>query len=267
VATTRYRPHPMLALEEKALAALAEETGRTFDQWVALARRKGPKDRAALKAWLKEQGLRQMRVHWIAGASLSGDDLGHEDPEPLVDRLYSGTKAALRPLHEKVVDVMLAQGRDVIVTACKTMVPVYRKHVFAEMRPVDGAVEVLLALGDGADDERLRPASRQPGDRLTHAVRVRSAKDLDAAFRKWVTAAYANGSKAMTRSAGDVEPPPDLARALKASAEARRTWAQCTPAMKRDLIAWITSAKKDETRAQRVVRTHEALAAGKRRVY
>jgi hypothetical protein len=264
----RYQPHPMLALEAKALQALADETGRTWDQWIALARRKGPRQRQGLKRWLQhEHGMTNMRAHWIAGGVLD-DGPSHDQPEPLVDALYSGSRLALRPLHEKVVDVALALGPDVVVSACKTMVPIFRKHVFAELRPVDGAVEVQLALGEAAAEGRLEPAEgRAIGDRLSHRVRVRQASEVDAELRAWMAQAYERGATRQSRGSVDVEIPPEIAKGLKASAPARATWETCTPAMRRDLVQWIVSAKKDETRAKRVAAVLDALKAGKKRVY
>jgi Bacteriocin-protection, YdeI or OmpD-Associated/Domain of unknown function (DUF5655) len=147
-------------------------------------------------------------------------------------------------------------------------VPIYRKHVFAEMRPVDGAVEANLALGDVPAKGRLLASDgRQPGDRLTHRVVLRSLGDVDAEFKGWLKVAYANGAGAMKR-AQTAAMPADLAKALKAaSAKARETWDACTPAMQRDWILSIESAKQAETRTKRIGQTIDKLAAGKKRMY
>jgi hypothetical protein len=60
--------------------------------------------------------------------------------------------------------------------------------------------------------------------------------------------------------------PEDLRKALAAAAKARALWADITPIARRDWIHWITSAKRPETRARRVVNACAMLAAGKRRV-
>ena len=60
--------------------------------------------------------------------------------------------------------------------------------------------------------------------------------------------------------------PPDLRNALAvAPAKAREAWSDITPAARRDWIAWITSAKQAQTRARRITRACDMLAAGKRR--
>jgi hypothetical protein len=265
----RYRPHPMLGMEERAKAKLLEETGRSYDDWAALARKKGVSTYGEASAWLQKQhaALKGMTGRWIAYAAVTPAHAQYEEPEPLVDALYSGAHEALRPLHEAVVDVALALGDDVVVTACKTMVPIYRTHVFAELRPAAGAVEVHLALGDVRPAGRLESASgRMPGDRLTHRVRVESREQVDAQLRGWLADAYAKGAEKMARST-EFEVPADFSKALKATKPGTATWGTMTPAMRRDMVLWVTSAKQAETRTRRLEIAIGKLAEGKKRVY
>jgi hypothetical protein len=265
---SKYSPHPMLQKEDDDKERLREATGKSFDEWVALARTKGPAAQRACREWLqKEHGLGSRNAWWIASIATSTEGPTYDAPEKLVDALYSGAKSELRPLHEKVVDAALAQGDDVIATSCKTMVPIYRKHVFAELRPVDGAVEVGLALGDVPAKGRLLPSDgRQPGDRLTHRVMVRSAKDVDAELSGWLAQAYVNGAGKMARSA-EVKTPADFAKALKSSPKASDTWDGSSASMRREWIMWIESAKQQETRERRLAQALAKLAAGKKRMY
>jgi hypothetical protein len=265
----RYQPHPMLAREEEEKVRLRKESGRSWEEWVEVARAKGPKDRKALKEWLQSKhGHSPNTAYWIAAGARSESLPEYGDPEPLVDALYSGAKAALRPLHEAVIDAALAFGDDVVVTACKTMVPIYRRFVFAELRPVAGAVEVQMSLGEIPPRGRLELAEgRAPGDRMTHRFVLRSPKDLGDEFRRWFSTAYAQGVRPMSRGPVEIDTPEDVARALRTNAAAARTWGDCTPAMRRDFVQWITSAKQDETRTRRIGLALERLASGKRRMY
>jgi hypothetical protein len=253
-------------MERRAKERLLAETGKSWDQWVSAVKKRFSVSRDAWR-WLEEQGLATMNAHWIAKEALDDDLADYGEPEPLVDALYSGEHAALRPLHESLVDEFLALGDDVVVTACKTMVPVYRKHSFAELRPKDGAVEVLLALGeDVARKGRLARADRMPGDRMTHVVRVRGAKDVDAELRRWIASAFERGAGKMARSTA-VEVPAAFEKAVRANAAATATWASMTPAMRRDMVQWVTSAKQEETRDRRQATALTALRSGKKRVY
>lgn len=264
--TARYKPHPQLEMERRARVKIERETGRTFDAWVELGKKKGPKQSKALGMWFrKEHGHSNMTAHWLTGAVLE-PETDYGDPEPMVDALYSGEKAALRPLHEAVVDVLLALGDEVTVTSCKTMVPAYRKHVFAELAPVADGVRVAMSLGDEPFRGRLERSERMPGERLTHQVTVRAKKDVDAALKAWLEQAYALGAGKIARST-DFEVPAGFTKGVKASKPAAATWAAMTPAMQRDMVTWITAAKQDDTRARRLATSLAKLAAGKKRVY
>lgn len=263
----RYRPHPMLKLEESARARLEAETGRTFAQWVEFVRAmKGVPQREAASRLRKEHGLSMMAAHWIAQSANGVTETDYGDPEPLVDALYSGRHAALRDIHEAAVDAALALGDDVIVTACKTMVPLYRKHAFGQLRPVADGVEAALALGGRKPGGRLQlRRGAVAGDRCAHCVVLRSPSDVDAGFRALLAEAYAQGAGKIARGPANTEPPADLKKALKGAPA--KTWAVMTPAMRRDMIVWIEQAKQTETRARRLATCVAKLAEGKKRVY
>lgn len=57
--------------------------------------------------------------------------------------------------------------------------------------------------------------------------------------------------------------PTDLRVALTASHEAKTLWKDLTPISRRDWIRWVDSAKRSETRAQRITRAVEWLSSGK----
>jgi hypothetical protein len=51
--------------------------------------------------------------------------------------MFSGAKAALHPLYEELLRVGLGIGKDVKACPCQTMVPLYRRHVFAQIKPAN----------------------------------------------------------------------------------------------------------------------------------
>jgi hypothetical protein len=259
----------MLSTQEGVMRDIEQTSGKTFDAWIKLGRSKGPKERKPLVAWYLEQhAFKPMQAAWLAQGALGGlEDYG--DPAAFVDALYAGKHEALRPLHEALVDACYACGDDVVVTACKTMVPAYRKHVFAEMRPAAGDEGVLLrlALGEAATTTRLvRDTHGMPGERLSHAVVVEGPRAIDKELKGWLAKAYELGSGAIAKST-EFETPPELTKGLKASKPGTATWTSMTPAMQRDMAQWITSAKGADTRARRVATCLEKLADGKKRVY
>ncbi|MDT7543265.1 MAG: hypothetical protein QOE33_3169 [Acidobacteriota bacterium] len=64
-----------------------------------------------------------------------------------------------------------------------------------------------------------------------------------------------------------VTPPADFTRALKADQQARTTWDGLSYTHRKEYAQWIEEAKQPETRARRIVKAIEALAAGKKEKY
>ena len=62
-----------------------------------------------------------------------------------------------------------------------------------------------------------------------------------------------------------VEVPEDLAAALAGDAPARTAFEALAPSHRREFVRWVTEAKREATRAQRVTKTIEMLRAGRHR--
>ena len=59
--------------------------------------------------------------------------------------------------------------------------------------------------------------------------------------------------------------PDDLAAVLKKNAKARKTFEDFSPSHRREYIEWITEAKREETRKQRLATAVKWLTEGKAR--
>lgn len=59
--------------------------------------------------------------------------------------------------------------------------------------------------------------------------------------------------------------PTDLRDAIESTPKAQAIWQDITPLARNEWICWITSAKKAETRTQRLAQMQSKLLAGKRR--
>ena len=59
------------------------------------------------------------------------------------------------------------------------------------------------------------------------------------------------------------EPPPDLRKALTSNKAAQDAWDRYSYTYRKEFAQWITEAKKPETRARRLEKTLEMLAAGR----
>src|SRR5436190_6074509 len=156
MAKSLYSLHPAYNMEASYGVKLKERTGKSLDDWIELVKRSGPKDEKARREWLKtEHGLGTNYCWWITERAEGRGGAETYDPEELVDAMFKG-KAALRPLYDDLLKLGLALGPDVKACPGKTIVPLYRKHVFAELKPgTRTRLDLSLALRDTAFTARL----------------------------------------------------------------------------------------------------------------
>ena len=124
--------------------------------------------------------------------ALASKEAQEYDPEALVEAMFTGTRAALRPLYEKLLKIGLATGKDVKACPCKTIVPLYRRHVFAQIKPATNKrLDLGFALENTEAPERLIDTGGfLKGDRITHRIPIEKATDIDAEVKYWLKIAY-----------------------------------------------------------------------------
>jgi hypothetical protein len=175
---------------------LPAKTGKTYDQWVALAKKKGPKDKKALTEWLKsEHKLGTVTAHFIASDAVGQSvAASYADEGALIDKMYSGDSAPLRPIYEKLAETAQMIGKDVVLTVCKTYVGMRRARQFGMIKPATrGRVLLGLSLPETSPSGRLIPAGSIGNDRMTHKIEIRSTKEIDPEVKGWLKKAYDRG--------------------------------------------------------------------------
>jgi hypothetical protein len=194
----RYDVHPSVAMAEKIVGAMKEKTGRSLDEWVRFVVRDGPPGATARREWLKtEHGLGTNYAGFVAdrssGKGFETSAEAYLAAAPVyVDEMFSGARADLRSIFEEIVRLGRALGEDVRVSPAKTIVPLYRNHVFAQIRPATRTrVDLGLALGDAATPARLVDTGGfAKKDRITRRFEIASLDDLDDEVRRWMRVAY-----------------------------------------------------------------------------
>ncbi|HXG68468.1 MAG TPA: DUF5655 domain-containing protein [Blastocatellia bacterium] len=195
-----YSPHPSIALVQKWIAALPDKTGRTLEEWLQLVRESGPATEKERREWLKaEYNLGTNAAWWIAERA-EGKGTEGDSPEAYlraaveyVEAMFSGSKAGLRPIYEALLRLAKPLGRDVKACPCKTIVPLYRKHVFAEIKPTTRTrIDLGLALGDAAlsGGRLVETGGAARGDRITHRIPITGLAEIDDEVKRWLKVAY-----------------------------------------------------------------------------
>ena len=196
---SNYGVHPGVAMTQKWVAELKPKTGRSLDEWLRLIKKSGPKDEKARRDWLKtEHGLGTNSAWWLAeraegkGSEVGDPDTYLEAAEGYVEKMFSGSKSTLRPIYDEILKVGLKVGKDVKACPCQTIVPLYRKHVFAQIKPTTTKrIDIGFALGDiKAKGRLIDTGGFAKKDRITHRIPLESVDDIDDEVKQWLKAAY-----------------------------------------------------------------------------
>jgi len=196
-----YSVHPGVASVQDWVAGLKIETGHSLPEWVRLVKTVGPPTEKARREWLKkEHKLGTNAAWWIAERA---EGKGAEDSDPraylkaaakYVEQMYAGGKAGLRPIHDRVIQVARKLSKDVRICPCQTIVPLYRNHVFAEIKPSTRTridLGFALAKAKGRLPKRLiDTGGAAKKDRVTHRIPLAAVDDIDDEVRHWLKVAY-----------------------------------------------------------------------------
>src|SRR5687768_12829188 len=194
-----YSVHPGVLMTQKWIGELKQKTGRTLEEWLKHIEKDGPADEKDRRTWLKETyGLGTNTAWWLAERSVgkgaeSGDpDQYLESAERDVEKTFPGGKAHLRPSYDALLKLGLKTGDEAKACPCQTIVPLYRNHVFAQIRPTTQTrIDLGFALGDTKPALRLIDTGGfAKKDRITHRIPITSLDDIDDEVKHWLKVAY-----------------------------------------------------------------------------
>ena len=184
---------------QSAIAKLKEKTGRTLKEWIEFIKKSGPPTEQERREWLKNQHKLGTNYAWWLAERAEGKGLEDGDPEAYlraaeryVEEMFAGKKAGLRPIYDKLLELGLKLGPDVKVCPCKTIVPLYRRHVFAEIKPSTlTRIDFGLALGKTKVPKRLiDTGGLAKGHRITRRIPITTLAEIDDEVKRWLKVAY-----------------------------------------------------------------------------
>ena len=196
---TLYGVHPSVAMVQKWVADLKEKSGRSLDEWLKLLSKDGPGTEVERRDWLKTKfGMGTTSAWWLAERSVGkGDE--EETPEGYlrnaeryVEEMFAGKKAGLQPIYEALLHLGLGIAKDVKACPCKTIVPFYRHHVFAQINPATlKRIDMGFALKDTKAKGRLIDTGGfAKKDRITHRIPIETVAEIDDEVKRWLKIAY-----------------------------------------------------------------------------
>ena len=181
---------------EAQIRNIEEKYGKPLSEWIAIVRNSGLTKHTEIVAMLKSQySMSHGSAHRVAlkaresdGASIVESAMASgRDP---VDDLYSGKKADLKPIHDKLITKINVFGNDIELAPKKGYVSLRRKKQFAMIQPTTTTrIDVGLVLKDLPTTERLESAASFNA-LFTHRVRVNNINDVDEQLISWLKQAY-----------------------------------------------------------------------------
>ena len=194
-----YSVHPGVVMVQKWIEALPEKTGHSMEEWIKIIKTQGPTGEKERRAWLKEKyKMGTNSASWLAERA---DGKGAEEDTPegylqqaeiYVEEMFAGAKAGLRPIYDELLKIGLKIGEDVKACPGKTIVPLYRNRVFAQLKPTTRTrLDLGLALGNmKAPAPLIDTGGFEKKDRITHRIPISSLEEIDDQVKHWLKVAY-----------------------------------------------------------------------------
>jgi hypothetical protein len=164
---------------------LREKTGKSLDEWLAIVRASGHLKHGQIMAELKtKHGLSHGYANMLA---LISTGYGKSAPNELVEAMFTGSKAGLRPIYDRLMEIVQSFG-PLEIAPKKTMVTFRRNRTFACFTPSSAKrADLGITLKDEPPTARLRDTT---GGMTNRAVWISDASEIDAEVIGWLRRAY-----------------------------------------------------------------------------
>ena len=184
---------------DKARAAQLENipsrVGKSLDELSAIVRASGLAKHGEIRDLLKRDlGMGHGDANSFAHHFLKPDDAPAEaataSPHDVLDAIYTGAKAELRPIHDELMKAISAMGA-LEIAPKKGYVSLRRRKQFATLGPASkGRVEVGLNAKGLAPTPRL--VELPAGGMCQYKIHLSRAEEVDAELVGWIEHAYAS---------------------------------------------------------------------------
>ena len=190
--------------KQTQLQNIQTRTGKTLDELFALIRVSGLTKHGQILQMLKSDlGMGHGDANALAGAYLKADErggspageqtggpAGQASPADALDAIYTGPKAALRPVHDELMAAFAALG-PFDVAPKKGYVSLRRKKQFATVGPATKSrIDVGLNMKGVPATDRL--TELPPGGMCQYRVSLTETGEVDQELMAWVEQAYAS---------------------------------------------------------------------------
>ena len=179
-------------MAEKMIANLKEKTGKTLEQWIAVAKKSKLSKHGEIVKHLKaDHGMTHGFANLVAHKTLKSDAGSVNNAADLVDAQYSGGKAALKPIYDALIKAAKRCG-SMEVAPKKAYVSLRRSKQFAIIQP---STKTRVDLGLNLKGEAAKGRLEKSGSfnaMVSHRVRLEKAADVDKEVQAWLKKAWSD---------------------------------------------------------------------------
>jgi uncharacterized protein DUF5655/uncharacterized protein DUF4287 len=186
----------MMSSLEKAMQAqldnIQKKTGKSLDQLAAIVKKSGLTKHGEIRDYLKKElGLGHGDANSLVHAVLQSDGqrvAEGKSEDVLLDEIYAGAKAHMRPIHEKLMKDIHKFGEFEVVPK-KGYVSLRRKKQFAMIGP---KTNTRFEVGINAKDlkKNARLLEQPKGSMCNYIVNITEAEQVDSELVAWIKSAY-----------------------------------------------------------------------------
>lgn len=171
------------------LANIQTKTNKSLDQLFDIIRQSGLSKHGEIRDMLKNSlGLGHGDANTLTLFFLNPPASSPVEDDAVLDEIYAGPKAALRPIHEAIMAELSGWGEFEIVPK-KGYVSLRRKKQFAMLGPATNSrVELGLNMKGVPGTERL--AEQPAGGMCQYKVKLTSANEVDTELFGWLRTAF-----------------------------------------------------------------------------
>jgi predicted transport protein len=173
------------------IANLQKTTGKSIDEWKAIVAASGLQKHGEVVKMLKEthgigHGYANMITHepqqsHAVALVAQGEDLTAD--------WFTGDKAAMKPIYDHIMGIIMALGSDIEQAPKKGYMSLRRNRQFACVGPFTKAkLDLQIHLKGHPGTERLKEVK---AGMTSHVMKISSLADVDAEVVDWLKTAYA----------------------------------------------------------------------------
>jgi hypothetical protein len=188
-----HRPEHLTERQKQWFASVREglerETGKSLEDWVAIAKTCPETKPRARLGWFKDHhGLGQNRASYVLSVAFPSERPTWDNPDEVREALWTDP-ASLAILHS--LEAAIAGFDGLVIGQRKTYSAWSREFQFAAAKPVKGGGAVLgLAVPPDASPRLLAPKNESWSERLKAKLPLTSPADVDDNVRALLKAAF-----------------------------------------------------------------------------